>query len=208
MIITIEEIIKTAILLFVVIDPIGTLPVFIEYTKRHAEIDAKKIALQACCFALAILSFFLIAGQFIFESIHIPLEAFQISGGIILFLFSLSMIFGEGKPAQEMNIAKSGRETALYPIAMPSLASPGAIVAVMLLTDNHRFSIQHQSLTLGIVTFMMLMTFLLLLLVRPIHKIIGDSGASVLSRIMGLILSAIAVDFVLEGFKAYFQSLN
>lgn len=207
MIITADEILKTFILLFVVIDPIGTLPVFIEYTKRHADLDSKKIAFQACAFALIILAFFLIAGQFIFESIRIPLEAFQISGGIILFLFSLTMIFGAGKPAQEVDIAKSGRETALHPIAMPSLASPGAIVAVMLLTDNHRFSIQHQSITFLIVFSVILIAFLLLLLVKSIHKIIGDSGASVLSRIMGLILSAIAVNFVLEGSKVYFNNL-
>lgn len=203
-IITFDEIIKNFILLLVVIDPIGTIPVFIEYTKRHADQDAKKIAAQACCFAMIILSFFLIAGQFIFESMSIPLSAFQVSGGIVLFVFALSMIFGEGKSAREINLAKSGRETALYPIAMPSIASPGAIVAVMLLTDNHRFSAFHQSVTLGIVALVLFMTFILLILVRRIHRVIGDSGASVLSRIMGLILASIAVNFVLEGIKAYF----
>lgn len=203
--ITFDEIIKNFILLLVVIDPIGTIPVFLAYTKRHAEQDSKKIALQACGFAMIILSFFLIAGQFIFESMHIPLEAFQVSGGLVLFLFALSMIFGEGKPERESTLVKTGRETALYPIAMPSIASPGAIVAVMLLTDNHRFSALHQSVTLGIVGVVLFITFVLLVLVRHIHRVIGDAGASVLSRIMGLILASIAVNFVLEGIKVYFK---
>ncbi|PIR24694.1 MAG: MarC family transcriptional regulator [Deltaproteobacteria bacterium CG11_big_fil_rev_8_21_14_0_20_42_23] len=201
--ITLDEILKNFILLWVVIDPIGTIPVFIEFTKKHADQDTVKIAFQACSYALMILSFFLIAGQFIFESMAIPLAAFQTAGGIILFIFALSMIFGEGKPGREVSLMKSGRETALYPIAMPSLASPGAIVAVMLLTDNHRFSALHQSVTLGIVALVLLLTFLLIL-VKYIYRIIGDSGASVLSRIMGLILAAIAVNFVLEGVKSYF----
>ena len=202
--ITFDEIIKNFILLFVVIDPIGTIPVFIEYTKRHADVDSRKIAFKACVFAFIILSFFLVAGQFLFESMSIPLAAFQVSGGIVLFLFALSMIFGEGKPEREVSLAKSGSETALYPIAMPSLASPGAIVAVMLLTDNHRFSLLHQSITLGIVGLILLVTLIILALVRHIHRFIGDSGASVLSRIMGLVLASIAVNFVLEGIKTYF----
>lgn len=203
--ITHDEILKNFILLLAVIDPIGTIPVFIEYTKRHADLDSKKIAFQACCFAFGILSFFLIAGQFIFESMGVPLAAFQVSGGIVLFIFALSMVFGEGKPEHEINLVKSGHETALYPIAVPSIASPGAIVAVMLLTDNHRFSVLHQSVTFGIVGVILVITFILLVLVRYIHRLIGDSGASVLSRIMGLILASIAVNFVLEGIKAYFS---
>ncbi len=203
--ITIDEILKNFVLLFAVMDPLGTIPIFLEYTKRHAERDSKKIALQACFYAFIILTFFLIAGQFLFEAMGIPLAAFQVSGGIILFIFALSMIFGEGKSEREGQSAKTRHETALYPIAMPAIASPGAIVAVMLLTDNHRFSVQHQSVTFASVVVILILTCLLLVAVKGIYKIIGESGVSLLSRIMGLILASIAANFVLEGVRAYFD---
>ena len=179
--------ISSFVLLWAVIDPIGTVPVFIASTQKHPEKDKKKIAMQAVLAAACVLLFFLIAGQFLLEEMGIPLSAFQVAGGIVLFLFSLSMIFGESKPEGEMKIIKSGKDTAIFPIAIPSIAGPGAILAIVLLTDNHRFDIIYQIYMALIMLLVLVFTLLMLMIASYIHRLIGDSGASVVSRVMGLI---------------------
>ncbi len=100
-----------------------------------------KIVLIATIVAAAILLFFVVAGELILIAMSIPLPAFQIAGGIALFLFALTMIFGESKPDEEVKLAHGHHETAIFPLAVPSIASPGAMLAAVLLTENNRFSI-------------------------------------------------------------------
>ncbi len=193
------------VFLWAVIDPIGTVPVFIASTQKHPEKDKKKIAVQAVIVAACILLFFLIAGQFLLEEMGIPLSAFQVAGGIVLFLFSLTMIFGESKPETEIDIIKSGKDTAIFPIAVPSIAGPGAIMAIVLLTDNHRFNIIYQVYMALIMLIVLVITLLFLLIASYIHKLIGDSGASVISRVMGLIMGAVAINSILVGIKVFYS---
>ena len=200
-----KEIIQTIVLLWTVIDPIGTIPVFIAVTKKHKEEELHRIAIRSICISAGILLFFVIAGQFVLEAMQIPLPAFQIAGGIVLFLFALTMIFGESKPDEEIHMLKSGKETAVFPLAVPSIASPGAMMAVVMLTDNHRFSVYHQCWTTLIMVGVLLVTLGLLLMAKRIYRVIGDSGASIVSRVMGLILAAIAVNSVLLGIMQYFS---
>lgn len=193
------------VFLWAVIDPIGTVPVFIAATQKHPEKDKRKIAVEAVFIAACVLLFFLVAGQFLLEEMGIPLSAFQVAGGIVLFLFSLTMIFGESKPETEIEIVKSGRDTAIFPIAIPSIAGPGAIMAIVLLTDNHRFNIIYQVYMAFIMLFVLIVTLLLLLIASYIQRLIGDSGASVISRIMGLIMGAVAINSILVGIKVFFS---
>ncbi len=114
---------------FAVIDPIGTVPVFIAVTRGYQKKEKIKIAFKATLAAAAILLFFVFAGGPILKAMSVPLSAFQISGGVVLFLFALSMIFGESKPEQETRLAESHNETAIFPLAVPSIAGPGAMLA-------------------------------------------------------------------------------
>ncbi|MBN1342960.1 MAG: MarC family protein [Phycisphaerae bacterium] len=198
------EIVEACVLLWAVIDPIGTIPVFIAVTRSHADEHRSWIALRAVLVAGGVLFFFLIAGQLLLEAMGVPLIVFQISGGVVLFLFSLTMIFGESKPDEEVKIVRSHQETAVFPLAVPSIAGPGAIIAVMVLTDNHRFSILHQVGIAVIIIGILAITLVLLVLSGRIYKYIGNAGASVISRIMGLILSAVAANNILVGLKEYF----
>lgn len=202
---SLSEILHDFVLIFAVVDPIGSVPVFIALTRRHKDWEKRTIAIQATTMAAGILLFFIVAGQFVLEIIGVPLPAFQMAGGIVLFLFALTMIFGPGKPAEEMEVVRSGKETAIFPMAVPSIASPGAMMAVVLLTDNHRFSITHQSITTLVMLIVLLITLGLLLTSRWIYRQIGDSGANIVSRVMGLILSSVAASSVLDGIKAYFM---
>jgi multiple antibiotic resistance protein len=196
--------ISVFIFFFAVIDPVGTVPVFIAATSQFDEKAKRKIALQAACAAALILLFFIVAGELILTAIDIPLPAFEIAGGIILFLFALSMIFGDSKPDTEMQMVKDSTETAIFPLAVPSLASPGAMLAAVLLTENSSFSIIQQVQTAGVMLSVLVIAFILMLAASWIHRFIGNSGASIISKVMGMILASVATNSVLSGIKVYF----
>ena len=197
---------KEFITLWVVIDPIGTIPVFLAVTAGLSNTQQRFIAIRSALIAGVILLFFIIGGQVLMEGLNIHLEAFQIAGGIVLFLFATTMIFGDGKPASEQKQFDGNiSHLAVFPLAMPSLASPGAMLSVVMLTDNHRYSIEQQMVTAAMMGAVILFSMVLLLLASPIQRVIGTAGASIISRVMGLILASVAVDNILHAVNTYFQ---
>lgn len=199
-----HEIITTIFFLFAVIDPIGSVPVYLEATKEFDNLHKRKIAIRASAIAFSILLFFIAVGQIIFEGMDVSLDAFQISGGVILFLFALTMIFGDGKPEKEKKQITDYKHVTIFPIAIPSIASPGAIMAVVILTDNHLYTIQQQALTTLIVLFVIALTCFTLLMANRIQEKIGSYGITVISKIMGLILASYAVQSIMSGIKSFF----
>ncbi|MFC6269697.1 MarC family protein [Frigoriflavimonas asaccharolytica] len=198
------EFLTTIFFIFAVIDPIGTIPVYLEATKEFDQYHKRKIAIRASLIAFGILLFFIVIGQFILEGMSVSLDAFQISGGVILFLFALTMIFGDGKPDIEKNQITDYKHVTIFPIAIPSIASPGAILAVVLMTNNHLYTIQQQAITTGIVLIVIGMTCAILLAANHFQKRIGNYGITVLSKVMGMILAAYAVQSILTGITSYF----
>lgn len=196
----VQDIFEQFVTLWVVIDPIGTIPVFVAVTAGIEASKRSRVALHAAFVAAGVLIFFLVAGQFLIDALRISLPAFQIAGGLILFLFALTMIFGDSKPQAEAKDLENDSQQgspAVFPLAVPSLASPGAMLAVVLLTDNNRFSITEQAVTAGLMLSVIAIAFLLMLAAGPILKVIRVSGAAVVSRVMGMILAAVAVDNVI-----------
>ncbi|WP_370979586.1 MarC family protein [Agaribacterium sp. ZY112] len=201
-----QDIIKEFVSLWVVIDPIGTIPVFIAATIGLSATVQRKIALKATLIASLTLIGFVAFGQLLLGAMGISLAAFQIAGGVVLFLFALTMIFGDGKPGEEKKqiTDSDAYQLAVYPIAIPSLASPGAMLAVVMQTDNHIYSLKEQLVTTSIVICILLISLVLLCLSKAVQNLIGDGGASVISRVMGLILASVAVDNVLSALTMYF----
>lgn len=202
------EILTKIMFLIAVIDPFGSVPVYLEATKQLVGAEKKKVAIRASILAFFILLFFILVGQFILEGMDVTLDAFQISGGVILFLFALTMIFGEGKPESEKHLIKDYKHVTVFPVAIPSIASPGAIMAVVLLTDNHIYSISQQAVTTALVAVVIGLTMLLLMGASAVQKRIGEYGIIVISKVMGLILAAYAVQSILSGLKDFFQVLK
>ncbi|MEM8852253.1 MAG: MarC family protein [Pseudomonadota bacterium] len=199
----VESILPEFVTLWVVIDPIGTIPVFIAVTAGLTVAKQRMVALKAALVSAGILLFFLVAGQFVLEGLGIGLNSFQIAGGIVLFLFALTMIFGESKPEAESQEAEVDHKSlAVFPLAVPSLASPGAMLAIVVLTDNHRFGVADQLVTAGVMLAVVFVAFILMLLAGPIIKLIGMSGAAIVSRVMGMILAAVAVDNIIQALIA------
>lgn len=188
------------ITLLVVIDPVGTIPVYlfaVSYVPDHLH---RSFALRAVGIATLVLLAFLIGGQVVLETLGLRLGSFQIAGGIVLFLFALSMIFGDSKPQTE--IAEAERDHlsgAVFPLAMPSIASPGAMLAIVILTENSTNTVAEQATSAALLVLVLILTFFLLMAASYIHRMIGDTGASVISRVMGIILATIAVDAILGG---------
>lgn len=201
----VTSIIASFITFFTVIDPIGTIPVFIAVTAKDTEKNKKQIAKKAILVALGVLVFFAVIGEVVLNAIEVPLSTFQIAGGIILFLFALTMIFGDSKPQEEVNSVDSSGDKAIFPLAMPSIASPGAILAAILLTENSSHGWIDQVIVIGVIGLVLLITWAFMHYSAILYKYIGLSGAAIISRVMGMILCSVAVVHILGGFSTYFQ---
>lgn len=194
---------KEFVTLLVVIDPVGSIPVFLFAVQHVPSRLHRSFALRAVVISAFVLFAFLIGGQFLLETLGLRLGSFQIAGGVILFLFAMTMIFGDSKPSREIEEAERDHLAgAVFPLAMPSIASPGAMLAIVILTDNHTETITDQAITAGLLVIVLLITLVLLWAATFVHRVIGNTGASVISRVMGIVLATIAVDAILGGFGA------
>ena len=197
-------------MMWVLIDPIGTIPVFLMVTASLKEEHRRMIATRAVVISGVILIAFLFGGHFLLRVLGIPLPSFQIAGGIVLFLFALTMIFGPTKAEQEKNeiadaTIERARSVAVFPLAIPSIASPGAMLGVVLLNDTEHLHVMDSVLDVVVILIVLGFTLVFMYSAKQILRVIGDSGASVLSRIMGLILAAVAVDSVLSAVAQFFE---
>jgi multiple antibiotic resistance protein len=181
--------------LFLVINPFGALPTFMEVAEALDPRAQRKLALSATVISFAVLVFFVLAGAFLLAQMGISIRAFQISGGILLFVIALDMIRGQtltghGKEQGSMALA-------VYPLAIPKIAGPGAMLTVVLVTDDDRLNLAGQLTTVGVLALVLVVTLLILLAAVPISRLIGAAGVSVISRVMGMLLAAMAVALVL-----------
>src|SRR5947209_2721295 len=197
-----QERLSEFVTLFIVINPVSALPVFLAVAGGLDTASQRRIALAAVLAAFAVLALFIIGGGFVLEKMGISLRSFQIAGGIILFLIALDMVRGASyAPAGAAGHRPS--DVAIYPLAIPKIAGPGTMLTVVLLTDDHRFDVAQLSLTTGVLVVMLAITFSVLCLAAPIARLIGDAGISIMSRVMGMILVALAVHTVLSAFAGW-----
>jgi multiple antibiotic resistance protein len=190
------------ITLFVVVDPLAASSVFLAVTAGVTAPAKRKIATLAVLFALGVCLFFIVLGQVIVEAMGISLRAFQIAGGIVLFLFAASMILSD--PKEPTGGGDGGAASlAVYPLAIPAIAGPGTMLTVMLLTDNDRFGVVDQAITTAVVVAVLLVQYALLLAAEPVSRLIGRSGANILRRVMGMILASVAVNAVLTALGSW-----
>jgi multiple antibiotic resistance protein len=193
------SILEDLITLFVVLDPIGSIPIFLNATEDLASRDRPRVALVAVFVALLVLMLFLYCGQYALEAMHITIPAFRIAGAAVLFVFALQMIFGGHHSSGSAEARRSPTEIAIFPVAMPGIASPGALLAVVLLTDNDRFSFREETLTAGLTVAVLVVVLIVLLLAARIQRYLGAAGIMVITQIMGLVLAAFSVQQVLDG---------
>jgi multiple antibiotic resistance protein len=181
---------------FLVMNPFSTLPVFLSLAAPLDPPAQRKIALYAVLIAFGVLVFFIFAGAFVLQKMSVPIRAFQIAGGILLFLVALDMIRGDVRAS-----AQGGEQNhfalAVYPLAIPKIAGPGAMLTAILLTDDDRFNPLGQLATVGVLAAVLFIQLVVLIAAVPISRLIGMAGASVIGRVMGMLLAALSVSMVL-----------
>lgn len=190
-----DKYIQDALILLATIDPVGTLALFVSQTAHLDEAERRQIARRVVMYATMVLLGAILIGQIILTGMGVRLISFQFAGSLILFLFGIQMIFGSQPNRMQ---AEPDHDIAVFPLAIPATATPGAILAVILLTDNHVYPISIQIGTALITLAIMAVTFLLLYFSSRIIAIIGMSGASILTKIMGMLLAALSVELAMD----------
>ena len=198
-----QERLSEFVTLFIVVNPISALPVFLAVTQGFDAPAQRRVALTAVFAAFAVLVLFIVGGGFVLEKMGISLRSFQIAGGIILFLIALDMVRGATYAPPAGVAGDQATSVAIYPLAIPKIAGPGTMLTVVLLTDDHRFDVVQLSLTTGVLAVVLAITFVVLCLAAPIARLIGDAGINIMSRVMGMILVALAVHTVLAALGAW-----
>jgi len=187
--------------LFVVIDPIGLAPLFIALTQGMDRAQRLAVGLRACIIAVVLLLIFGLAGEAILAGIGITMPAFQIAGGILLFLTALDMVF-ERRSQRRAGHAAADHDPSVFPLAMPLIAGPGAMAAMILLvgeTGGQWGAVVAVHLAMVAV---IVMAFLLFLVAMPLERALGRTGTMVITRLLGMLLAALSVQFVLNGLRA------
>jgi len=202
---TMHELFFDFVTLWVTIDPVGSVPLYLSVTKDMSTEARQRTAIRATLIAFVLLTAFLYLGEILLGVMRIELQSFQIAGGIILFLFALTMVFEKSSLHDEP--VERGRDVAVFPLAMPSIATPGALLSVVLLTKNRTHTLLEQTVTCGLMALVLALTLILMLLGDRILGLIGKSGANIMSRVMGMILSAVAVQMVYSAIKGDAVSL-
>jgi multiple antibiotic resistance protein len=190
-----EKFIQDALIIWATIDPVGTMAIFVSITAGLSAGERRQAARRTVVYAGIVLIGAIIIGQVLLTAMGIRLISLQLGGGIILFLFGLQMIFGA--PYQKLK-QEPEHDVAVFPLAIPGTATPGAILAVILLTDNHIHPIPVQVGTGLITVAVLFVTWLLLIFSDRILSVIGTAGAAILTKVMGMILSALSVELVMN----------
>jgi multiple antibiotic resistance protein len=189
--------------LVIIMDPLGNLPFFLLFTEHNTLSEQRRIAAFASLTACLILLFFSLSGDFILGFFGITLPAFQIAGGIIFFIYSLQLLnlipSGLKTSREEKEEGVQKENVTLVPLATPLLAGPGAITAVMVWRETA--DLVHDVILLFAIFIACLLVYLVFLFGRQITRTLGLGGIRVLTRLMGLLLSVIAVQFMLKGFQ-------
>jgi multiple antibiotic resistance protein len=192
-----HQVLTQFITLLVVLDPAATIPMYLLCTRGLAVPHARRVAFYAAAIAFAVLVFFIIFFELLLDAMHIPLASFQLAGSLVLLIYGLHLVFDQIKPSDpSAEDAKSGEglvARAVYPLTIPGLAGPGTMMTVTLLTENNQHSIIEQAQTIGIVALSLLVIVLCFIASGPISKVLGQGGLNIISRVMGLILSSIAL---------------
>jgi len=194
-----KQFVDTFVTMFVVLDPVGSIPIFLIATAGLSAADRKKVAFTATLVALIVLMVFLWGAQYVFDEMHIGVPAFRIAGGAILFIFAVQMILGGQHQGGAPEPTRTPLEIAVFPVAMPAIAGPGALVAVVLLTDNSQYTLGQEAITAIITAIVVLCVLVALLLAAKIQRWLGSAGIMMMTQIMGLVLAAFAVQQMLDG---------
>ena len=192
--------------LFVVIDPPGCAPIYAGLTHGATRAQARSMALRASFIAGIILLIFALFGENLLAALHIELDAFRIAGGIMLFVIALDMVFEKRtqrreERAEKVRATPEVEDVSVFPMAMPMIAGPGSIATMMLLMSRSQGT-EQTLVVLAALVAVLVLTFVALIAAGPLMKLLGASVEAVITRLLGVLLAALAAQYVIDGLKA------
>ena len=201
-----NTLVSAFVTLFLVVDPLGLVPTFLAVTEGLPAAARRQVAARACIIAAVVLAGAAIAGDWLFKTVGITLPAFRIAGGLLLFSIASEMVFGvrierQSKTAEQA-IEEHVRNIAAFPLAIPLMAGPGAITATVLLAGRVGGDPAAFALLLGVICAVLAICYVAFLAAGRIGRTLGITGNVVLSRLLGVLLAALAVQYVIDGIRA------
>jgi len=207
-----ELVISTFVVLFVVIDPIGLSALFGALTFGGSDAYRRRMAIKGSAVAAVTLVFFALAGSWTLHQLGIGMPAFRIAGGLLLFLLAIDMVFARqtglrSTTRREQQEAEHKEDISVFPLGIPLIAGPGSMTTVVLLVGDHRGDWVDLGVILGLLAVVMLITCLSLLATARLMRVLGETGANVVGRVLGVVLAALAVQYVIDGIHAVLPRL-
>ena len=204
-----ELFLSAFVTLFVVIDPPGCAPIYAGLTKGASAAQARAMALRATAIAAIILLIFALFGQQLLGALHIELNSFRIAGGLMLFFIAFDMVFEKRTERREQRAEKIAatpeiEDVSVFPMAMPMLAGPGAIAAIMLLMNEAEGWGERAEVLLALAAVLAI-TAAALVAAGPLIRLLGDKVEAVITRLLGVLLAALAAQYVIDGLKGSFN---
>lgn len=192
--------------MFIIIDPPGLAPVFIAMTQGMSSAQRRTIAIRACIVSACLMMVFLFLGEAVLGFIGISMDAFRIAGGILLFLTALEMLFQKRQARREDNAAEGLDEhhddPSVFPLALPLIVGPGAITTIILLAGQAQGAGDFGAIA-GVILAVLVIVFLAFLASNAIERFLGKTGLNILTRVLGMLLAALAVQFILDGLRGF-----
>ena len=191
--------------LFVVIDPVGLAPLFLALTRGMGQEQRISIGLRAIGIAFVLLALFGFAGEALLGAVGIGIPAFRIAGGLLLFLTAVDMLFEKRQPQREKSVHEADAlpDPTVFPLATPLIAGPGALATMILLIGQHPGDIAAQATVYLTMTLVLAICWLFFRLSGAIEHVLGPTGINVVTRLLGMLLAALAVQFVLQGLRDF-----
>ena len=198
-----DEVLKFFVLFFVVVEPVTLVPLFAAMTEGEDEAYRRQMALKAVCIAGIVLLVFAVGGAGFLKVMGISIDAFRIAGGIMLFLIALEMVFaresGTRTTPDEKVEGKRRKDVSVFPLAFPFIAGPGALAIVLLTFGAARGDLALSAGLFGAVVAVLVITYLLMRLTPVVMRVMGVTGGNVVNRLSGVVLAALAVQFIITG---------
>ena len=204
-----EQLLRHFVVLFVVIEPITLVPIFGALTRGADTAYRRKMALKSVGLSAIIFWVFALAGQRLLETLGISVASFKVAGGILLFLMAVDMVFARqsglrSTTVREQDEARYREDISVFPLAFPLIAGPGALATLMLLLVEMGDSWPEFFGLMAMAMVVLAIALILMLLTTPVMKLIGETGANVISRLFGVVLVALAVQYVVDGVLTLF----
>ncbi|MBO6815482.1 MAG: MarC family protein [Rhizobiaceae bacterium] len=201
-----DLIISAFVTLFVTIDPIGLAPIFLGLTDGMTSSERRSVSIRAVIISLCLMTLFLFAGRTILDTLGITIQAFRVAGGLLLFFIAFEMVFGDRQKRKQESTEQALTKDqianlAVFPLSLPLIAGPGAISAIILLSSSGGGSWEWRIMLFVVMLAVLVLVLFAFIAAEYIDKYMGETGRMILTRLLGVLLAALSVQFVVDGLK-------